>query len=150
MIISDDALTNLKNRLIQEEGLKLTAYPDPLTGGHPWTIGVGHTGNDVHEGWTISHEQALEFLYNDLVSRENLLVEYLPLYLKLDDARRSVLLGMAFNMGVSGVIGFHDMINYLTIGNYTLAAQEMGRSKWSKQVPSREQREAKIMDTGVM
>jgi lysozyme len=25
------------------EGVELKAYPDPGTGGDPWTIGVGHT-----------------------------------------------------------------------------------------------------------
>ena len=31
--------------LIREfEGLELTAYPDPGTGGEPYTIGYGHTG----------------------------------------------------------------------------------------------------------
>jgi hypothetical protein len=36
------------------EGCKLTAYPDPATGGDPWTIGWGTTGKDVHQGlvWT--------------------------------------------------------------------------------------------------
>ena len=26
------------------EGCELHAYPDPGSGGEPWTIGVGHTG----------------------------------------------------------------------------------------------------------
>jgi GH24 family phage-related lysozyme (muramidase) len=28
--------------LKRDEGLRLTAYGDPLTGGEPWTIGYGH------------------------------------------------------------------------------------------------------------
>ena len=31
----------------QFEGCRLEAYPDPATGGEPWTIGYGHTGPDV-------------------------------------------------------------------------------------------------------
>lgn len=36
------------------EGCKLTAYPDPATGGDPWTIGWGATGPDIRKGvvWT--------------------------------------------------------------------------------------------------
>jgi len=36
------------------ESLELKAYPDPKTGGDPWTIGYGHTGPEVHKGlvWT--------------------------------------------------------------------------------------------------
>ena len=48
------------------EGLRLTAYPDPGTGGDPWTIGYGHTGPDVHPGLTITQEQAEEFLMQDV------------------------------------------------------------------------------------
>ena len=40
------------------EGCKLTAYPDPASGGAPWTIGYGHTGAEVRPGLTISREQA--------------------------------------------------------------------------------------------
>ena len=38
------------------EDCKLVAYPDPKTGGDPWTIGRGHTGKDVHKGlvWTLA------------------------------------------------------------------------------------------------
>ena len=39
------------------EGCRLKAYPDPGTGGDPWTIGWGHTGPDVTSGtsWTQAH-----------------------------------------------------------------------------------------------
>ena len=50
----------------QFEGLRLTAYPDPGTGGDPWTIGYGHTGSDVHPGLTITQEQAEELLMKDV------------------------------------------------------------------------------------
>ena len=48
------------------EGLRLTAYADPGTGGAPWTIGYGHTGLDVHPGLTITQEQAEELLMQDV------------------------------------------------------------------------------------
>ena len=50
----------------QFEGCKLTAYPDPATGGSPWTIGYGHTGPEVHLGLTITQEQAEELLMEDV------------------------------------------------------------------------------------
>ncbi len=40
------------------ESCRLKAYPDPATGGAPWTIGWGHTGADVFPGLEISKEQA--------------------------------------------------------------------------------------------
>jgi lysozyme len=40
------------------EECRLEAYPDPATGGHPWTIGWGHTGPDVKPGMRITQERA--------------------------------------------------------------------------------------------
>jgi len=52
--------------LIKEfEGCKLEAYPDPASGGEPWTIGVGST-KGVHKGMVITQEQADEYLVNDV------------------------------------------------------------------------------------
>src|SRR3546814_12847795 len=47
------------------EGLRLTAYPDPATGGDPWTIGFGHT-KGVKPGMVITAEKAESFLREDL------------------------------------------------------------------------------------
>lgn len=42
------------------EGLRLEAYPDPATGGDPWTIGYGATGPGIHDGvkWTEAQADA--------------------------------------------------------------------------------------------
>jgi lysozyme len=50
--------------LIQSfESCRLTAYPDPGTGGAPWTIGWGHTGAEVCPGliWTRTQADAAFF-----------------------------------------------------------------------------------------
>lgn len=39
------------------EGWSNTAYPDPATGGAPWTIGRGHTGPEVKAGLVWTDEQ---------------------------------------------------------------------------------------------
>jgi lysozyme len=44
----------------------LTAYPDPGTGGDPWTIGYGHTGPDVRPGNKITQNTADQLLVGDL------------------------------------------------------------------------------------
>ncbi len=48
-------------RLIKSfEGCKLVAYPDPATGGYPWTIGYGATGPGIRKGvvWTQAQADA--------------------------------------------------------------------------------------------
>ena len=52
------------------ESLKLRAYPDPATGGKPWTIGYGHTGPDVYPGLAISQTRADQLLDADLAKAE--------------------------------------------------------------------------------
>jgi lysozyme len=47
------------------EALRLVAYPDPGTGGKPWTIGWGHT-KGVKQGDRITQEQAEQFFSDDL------------------------------------------------------------------------------------
>lgn len=40
------------------EGLRLKAYPDPATGGAPWTIGYGATGSGIRPGAVWTQERA--------------------------------------------------------------------------------------------
>lgn len=61
--------------LIQRwEGKRLKAYPDPATGGEPWTIGYGHTTAagtpGVKRGMTITDQQATDILKTDLAKFE--------------------------------------------------------------------------------
>lgn len=40
------------------EGLELRVYPDPATGGAPYTAGYGHTGSDVKPGMKVTQAMA--------------------------------------------------------------------------------------------
>jgi GH24 family phage-related lysozyme (muramidase) len=63
--INDAGLKIIEN----SEGLRLRAYPDPGTGGEPFTIGWGHTAA-VHPGQVCTLVQALAFLRNDVANAE--------------------------------------------------------------------------------
>lgn len=56
------------------EGCRLTAYPDPGTGGDPWTIGYGHTSAagepKVVRGLKITQQEADDILVRDLAKYE--------------------------------------------------------------------------------
>lgn len=58
----------------QFEGCRLKAYPDPATGGEPWTIGYGLTTAagiiKVTKGLTITQEQADAYLVQSLAKYE--------------------------------------------------------------------------------
>lgn len=81
------------------EGLRLRAYPDPATGGKPWTIGYGHT-KGVKPGQKITREQAEAFLLEDLRQSERD-VDSLGLYLTAN--QYGSLVSFAFNLGRSNL-----------------------------------------------
>lgn len=52
----------------RSEGCVLRAYPDPKSGGDPWTIGYGATGVGIKQGVTWTQEQAETRLASDVAS----------------------------------------------------------------------------------
>jgi len=92
MRTSDHGIEMIKSH----EGLRLMAYPDPGTGGEPWTIGYGHTGN-VRPNTAISEEQAEDLLREDLVKFEAAVEELLPILLAQSEF--DALVSFAFNVG---------------------------------------------------
>jgi len=81
------------------EGLELEAYPDPGTGGEPWTIGYGHTGN-IAWGTKISEAQAEAFLQSDLRKFEEGVDRLIP---DLNLHEFCALVSWAFNVGLGAV-----------------------------------------------
>ena len=82
--------------IMRWEGCELAAYPDPATGGEPWTIGVGHTGH-VKEGDTITHEQALELLRKDIETAEKCLNN--SAHVDITQNQFDALCSLVFNIG---------------------------------------------------
>ena len=93
MRVSDLGVEMIKSH----EGLRLMAYADPGTGGEPWTIGYGHTGN-VRPGIAISEEQAEDLLREDLMRFEAAAEELLPI--GLSQSEFDALVSFAFNVGI--------------------------------------------------
>ena len=132
----------------RDEGLRLHAYPDPLSGAEPWTIGYGHTGPDVGRETVWTQGQADSALAADVAKVQHGLDAHIPWWRDLNDARQDVLVGMAFNMGVTGLLNFHHAINDMQGGNFASAANELLDSKWAQQVHERAARLATQMATG--
>lgn len=78
------------------EGLELTAYPDPGTGGEPWTIGYGTT-RGVYQGMAITKEEAELFLIDDLVAYERAVKTLLPVEMTQDEF--DALVSFVYNVG---------------------------------------------------
>lgn len=78
------------------EGVRLRAYPDPGTGGDPWTIGYGHTAA-VHPGQTCTIEQAAAFLVTDVRDAEKAVSACITV--ELNPNQFSALVSFQYNTG---------------------------------------------------
>lgn len=121
----------LQAQLIEHEGLRLDLYKDSVG---IWTIGVGR--NLEHVGLR-SEVEAKYLLRSDILAIRSELLVSLPWITDLDDVRQRVLTNMAFNLGVTGLLGFHKTLGFISDGKYVDAAQEMLRSRWARQVGKR-------------
>lgn len=140
-----DFNTNITRLLRGEEGEKLYEYKDHL--GYS-TIGVGRL-IDKRKNGGITSEESAYLLGNDIQKRLTDLDLKLPWIKRLDDARRGVLLSMAFQMGVDGLLAFKNTLEMVRTGRYVDAANGMLNSLWARQTPQRAQRHAVQMRTGV-
>lgn len=83
------------------EGCRLEAYPDPATGGEPWTVGFGHTSAAgapaVHKGLRITQQEADDILVRDLVKYEAAVQRALKR--NPTDNQFSAMVSLCFNIG---------------------------------------------------
>lgn len=136
-------IDNVKDLIIRHEGIVPHAYQDSL--GY-WTIGVGHL-IDKRRGGRLSKRIIELILEEDLedVRRD------LPAWISSDTlgpVRCAVLVDMAFNLGVAGLLGFTNTLKAVQEGRYEDASVLMMQSKWAKQVGPRASRLSLMMKTG--
>lgn len=130
--------------LEDEEGRVKHAYQDHL--GY-WTIGIGRL-IDRRKGGGLTDEEIDYLASNDVDRVEAEVSRALPWYKNLDDARKAVLLSMAFQMGTNGLLGFKNTLESVRKGDYELAARQMLQSRWATQTPARAGRMSEQMRTG--
>jgi lysozyme len=106
------------------EGLKLTAYPDPGSGGDPWTVGYGHTGPDVHPGLVITKARAVALLRADLAVAEAFVAHVAPV---ASDNQFAALVSFAYNCGRQN-LRVSTLLRKHNAGDYKGAQKEFG--KW--------------------
>lgn len=109
------------------EGCRLAAYPDPATGGAPWTCGWGTTGPTVSKGVVWDQATADAWLARDLerfAAGVDRVVE-----VPLTDNQRSALISFAYNCGLSNLKG-STLLRLVNAGRFTDAAEQFGR--WNK------------------
>ena len=127
MNISQNGIDLIK----QFEGCSLTAYPDPGTGGKPYTIGFGWTqpvdGVPVHLGMTIDQATADRLLKCGLVQYENGVNQLVRV--PLTQNQFDALVSFAYNVGLRS-LSTSTLLNKLNTKDYAGAADQF--RVWTK------------------
>lgn len=109
------------------EGCRLEAYPDPGTGGDPWTIGWGSTGPGIRKGVRWTQAQADDRLAQD-VERFMAGVRA-ALKRKASDNELGAMTSFAYNVGL-GAFRSSTLLRLFNAGDKAGAAAQFGR--WNK------------------
>lgn len=144
-------MSNIIDDLIRDEGEVLHLYYDSV--GVP-TIGIGHNLRDVPvpaelcKEITITPAGAHALLAMKLAEVNEELSRALPWTDNLDPVRRKVLVNMAFNLGIGGLLLFKVTLEAVRTERWASARAGMLESKWASQVGDRAKRLAEQMYTG--
>ena len=109
------------------ENCKLAAYPDPGTGGAPWTIGWGATGPGIRKGVTWTQAQADDRLALDV---DRFLKGVRSVLRKpTTDAQLGAMTSLAYNIGVKAFTN-STLLRKFNAGDLAGAAAEFPR--WNR------------------
>ena len=109
------------------EGCKLQAYPDPATGGAPWTIAWGRT-KGVKKGDTCTQAQADAWLNEEYDEFESAVIKALG-GARTTDNQLGAMVCFAYNCGVANLKS-STLLRKHKAGDYAGAAKEFAR--WNK------------------
>lgn len=135
------------------EGIRFYAYDDAT--GQPIVQGSTVKGNPtIGYGRCLSTKgitqaEADELLEDDITDVSHDVYFAVPWLMQLSENRQNVLLCMAFQLGVAGLMEFRNFLAACQAGNWGDASAAMLDSLWAKQTPARAQTLANmIMDDG--
>jgi lysozyme len=130
MRISQNGISVLKHF----ESCSLSAYPDPATGGAPWTIGWGHTGPEVVRGLVWTQAKADAQLLNDLASRE--MAVSCAVTTSISQGQFDALVDFAYNLGI-GNFQHSTLLRLINAGDMDGAIAQFARWNRAAGVPMR-------------
>jgi len=137
-------IKKLTEELKRDEGVVLHAYTDSLGF---LTIGVGKL-IDARKGGGISMEEAEYLLANDIKRVMNELDRRLSWFKTQPDGVQRGLCNLAFQIGVTGLLGFKTTLMHIASGNYKEAGRSARQSLWYKQTKDRAERTIALIEAG--
>lgn len=152
MSISTGSLKVIKCMLREDEGYEPYIYDD-ATGKkiEKGSVVIGNPTMGI--GWAVNRNppsEASEFLRieNEIREIENILVRKIPCYLKLCETRKIVLINMAYQLGVNGLLKFNKMLTAAADKDWKTSAIEMMDSDWAKKHKIRANKLNRLWENG--
>lgn len=134
-------MDKLKQMIIEHEGIRLFPYLCPSK-----KLSIAAGRNLTDRG--IRQDEAMLMLDNDIAESRAEMAHF-DWYNALDQVRKDVMVELHFNIGLTSLLKFRQMIGALEKKDYSNAAMHMLNSKWAKQVGSnRSLNMAKRLKTG--
>jgi lysozyme len=109
------------------EGCRLDAYPDPGTGGDPWTIGYGATGPGIAPGVVWTQEEAEARLVEDIAQFAGAVDRALTVPVSANEF--AAMVSLAFNIG-AGAFRKSTLLRLVNDGHFEAAAEQFLR--WNR------------------
>ncbi len=109
------------------EGCRLDAYPDPGTGGDPWTIGYGATGPGIAPGVVWTQEEAEARLVEDIAQFAGAVERALTVPVSANEF--AAMVSLAFNIG-AGAFRKSTLLRLVNDGHFEAAAEQFLR--WNR------------------
>lgn len=122
----DAALVVALDLIKRFEGCKIDAYPDPATGGDPWTIGWGATGDGIMRGIRWTQAQADMRLSHDVTKFMSVVMKAAP---KGTPNQYGAMTSLAYNIGETN-FRTSTLLKMHNAGDYAGAADQFKR--WNR------------------
>jgi lysozyme len=120
-------MIDIKEMLRKHEGYRRFAYKDSVG---KISVAIGRNLEDRG----ITEAEALYLLDNDIEDFTKQLRDRLYWFDSIHEDAKIVLIDMAFNMGLGGLLTFHETLEHIKNENYKAASVSMLQSKWANQV----------------
>lgn len=127
------------------EGNRLQPYHD--SEGY-LTIGVGIM-IDERKGGGLTYEESIALFKMRLRKVELEVEDRFPRYRSLSKVRKAVLLSMAYQMGVNGLLGFKKMLAHIQQKDFYMASCELMDSRFADQTPNRAAIQAMMLQSNL-
>lgn len=132
----------IERRLIKSEGYRTHLYKCPAD---KWTVGVGHNIEDRG----LSPAAIAFILREDMDICENELRGSLMYWDDLPGVVQEALMDLCFNMGISRLMKFRNMLKHMESGEWNKASDELLRSVYAKQLPKRALENAELIKSAI-